>query len=172
MNSKDTERLIRRLLAHEAAAFEELFVLFQHDLHRLAMHYVMDHELANDIVQETFIGIYEQPRLKGITNLSGYLRTAVRNRSLNYLRSIQIEDRNRLLYFEELATLPLADDEETKELMGRLLQQMNELPEACRNICQLRFVEGLLIKDIAQRLGIAESTVKTQIQRGLSKLKK
>ena len=51
--------------------------------------------------------------------------------------------------------------------MRRLLQSVNGLPPKCRDVFVLRMIEGLSQREIAERLGIAVSTVEKHLARGL-----
>ena len=66
------------------------------------------------------------------------------------------------------AHLDMVDDE---ELLARVRQVLDELPEKCREVCLLRFVEGYKYAEIAVRLDMNENTVKAQLHRGMERLK-
>ena len=66
------------------------------------------------------------------------------------------------------AHLDMVDDE---ELLARVRQVLDELPEKCREVCLLRFVEGYKYAEIAARLDMNENTVKAQLHRGMERLK-
>ena len=66
------------------------------------------------------------------------------------------------------AHLDMVDDE---ELLACVRQVLDELPEKCREVCLLRFVEGYKYAEIAARLDMNENTVKAQLHRGMERLK-
>ncbi len=171
--SIDFKKLIRRLAKGDAKAYKELFERFFERCYALALTYVIDPDVAGDIVQEVFISIYDHAeRLKEIENLPGYLAAAVRNRCLNYLRDLDLEDRNLHLYYEYLISYPIDEEnDELKDLIARLEQEYPSLPQSCRIICEMRFQRGMKIKDIATELGLAISTVKVQLHRAVIKIK-
>ena len=89
----------------------------------------------------------------------------------DYKKSLQIEDRNNRKYVEayiESQNVDMVDDE---ELLTRVRQVLDELPEKCREVCLLRFVEGYKYAEIAARLDMNENTVKAQLHRGMERLK-
>ena len=61
-------------------AYAALFDACYAHLHELAYTYVLDYDLADDIVQEVLITLYERTDVRNVTNLASYLRTSVRNR--------------------------------------------------------------------------------------------
>ena len=163
---------IQQLKNKEEKAYVQLFDSLFADLHKLAHSYVRDSDVANDIVQDVFISIYENCKeIDAILNMEGYMRTSVRNRCYNYLRDLALEDRNRELYFREIAETGCWDDSERKALSEEVYKIIDALPESCRNICYLRFYKGEKIKDIAEELQLSESTVKVQLHRAMNRLK-
>ena len=59
-----------------------------------------------------------------------------------------------------------------KEQQAIMMEAIDQLPHKCRRIFYLRKVEGLPLKEIAQKLGISTKTVEVQISIGLKKCKK
>ena len=82
-------------------AYSELFDGYFDKLFTFALNMVFREDVANDIVQEVFIAIYEKSvfsNYKG--SLKAYLYTSVRNRCYNYLRDAKVEDQHMALYAE------------------------------------------------------------------------
>lgn len=167
---KISKQLVARLKAKEEKAFAELFDACFAQLHELSYNYVLDYDVANDIVQDALIAIYEHKNPANIANLEAYLRISVRNKSLNYLRDLAIEDKKKTLYLHEFIRRENIDDTEWNELRRLVESEVNELPEACRNICRMRFYDGLKIKEIAEVLKLSEGTVKTQLHRAIERI--
>lgn len=164
--------LIDGLRKGSEQAYKELFERFFTPLHQLAFTYVMDEDVANDIVQDVFISIYEHVNLlQNVVNLDGYLRIAIRNRCLNYLRELDLEDKGKRLYYEEFVELEEISSNELETMLEQVTEILNTLPDSCRQICELRFREGLKIKEIADKLLLSENTVKVQLHRGVNKVR-
>lgn len=167
---KISKQLISGLKAKEEKAFARLFDVCFAQLHELSYNYVLDYDIANDIVQEALIAIYEHKNPENIANMEAYLRISVRNRSLNYLRDLAIEDKKKTLYLQEFARRENIDNAEWDALRQIVESEVNGLPEACRKICRMRFYEGLKIKEIALSLNLSEGTVKTQLHRAVERI--
>lgn len=165
--------LIRRLEKGRADAYRELFERFSERAYCLALNYVADKDVASDIVQEVFISVFDHSSaLDGINNLKGYISMMVRNRCLNYLRDLDLEDRNMRLYYEDLLFSSLHEDlDERNGLIARLEGELPSLPESCRKICEMRFKRGMKVREIAEELDIAVSTVKVLLHRAVAKIK-
>ena len=164
--------LIHRLQQKDRRAYMELYDTYFKRLHRFALNFVFDYEVANNIVQMVFIALYENiTHLNSNVNLGGYLMTMVRNRSLNYLRDRAVEDRYKILYLqavEQTETLEWLDDE---ELIEKLRNIIEKLPEKYRQICKLRFYRNMKYSEIADALAISETNAKVQVHRALQKIK-
>lgn len=168
----DIKSLVKSLQNGDSEAYKVLFDKHYLELHRLASLYVVDKTAADDIVQDAFIYLFNHSsELYKIANIVAYMRKAVRNRCLNYLRDLNLEDRGKRMYCEELAALDDAYDDDVQELLDRVMHEADSLPETCHEIWSLRFEKGLKIKDIADKLGLAEGTVKVQIHRAVLKLR-
>lgn len=169
----DKNDFIRRLKKGSPRAYKELFDRFFMKSYCIAYSYVVDMDTAKDIAQEVFISIFDHSqKLEGINNLSSYISISVRNRCLNYLRDLDLEDKNKRLYWEStINSLPDDGNEEVADMLSRIERELPSLPESCRIICEMRFSKGMKIKDIAEKLHLAESTVKVQIHRAVSKIR-
>lgn len=168
---KISDSIIKGIGRGNEKAYAELFDVCYASLHELAYAYVLDYTAADDIVQEVLISLFERTDVSNISNLSSYLRTSVRNRSLNFLRDLSLEFHNREMYVWEFSQREGLDEEEMNSICDMLRHEVDNLPKACREICQLRFYEGLKIREIAQRLNISEGTVKAQLHRALQSIK-
>lgn len=168
----DSDDIFIGLKRRDEAALSVLFDTYYEKLYLFAEKYIYDSDKAHDIVQDVFLKIWENAeRLELTSSIQHYLFASVRNGCLNYLKSLQIEDRNNRKYAEayiESQNVDMVDDE---ELLARVRQVLDELPEKCREVCLLRFVEGYKYAEIAVRLDMNENTVKAQLHRGMERLK-
>ena len=168
----DSDDIFIGLKRRDEAALSVLFDTYYEKLYLFAEKYIYDSDKAHDIVQDVFLKIWENAeRLELTSSIQHYLFASVRNGCLNYLKSLQIEDRNNRKYAEayiESQNVDMVDDE---DLLARVRQVLDELPEKCREVCLLRFVEGYKYAEIAARLDMNENTVKAQLHRGMERLK-
>lgn len=131
----------------------------------VAFRYLADRSRVEDIVQESFIVLWEK-RQQIFTNkedLRKYLLITVRNRTISYLRSIKVK---RLDLEAPLPEANLTEPEklyDDEELAIRILKATEKLPSRCREIFMLAYTENLSYQHIAERLSISKNTVKTQM---------
>ena len=168
----DESILIEKLRKNDRKAYSDLFDGYFDQLFTFALNMVFREDVANDIVQEVFIAIYEKSILKNYQgSLKAYLYTSVRNRCYNYLRDAKVEDRNMALYAEAAVYSDNVDMIDREEILEKIRVVLDELPEKCREVCLRRFVHGYKYSEISEQLGMNENTVKAQLHRGLDKLK-
>jgi len=137
---------------------------------RLAWSLVEDSQQAEDVVQDALMRSLGRIReLGGRTN--AYLRITVENgvrklwrdRERRYRRELDGARSERVPSF--LAEL------ETNEFRSILAEAIGALGEPYRSTIQLRFFEDLSPREIAQRKGLPDSTVRSHLKRGLRNLR-
>jgi RNA polymerase sigma-70 factor (ECF subfamily) len=153
------------LSKRDSKIFGLLFEKYHAPMFRFAETFVFRPEVAEDIVQEVFVKLWESPEITIEKSLKAYLFLMVRNRCIDFLRALQVEDKRKkkLLEAQILSdTTDLEFDEATSEIIKRTI---NELPEQCRQVYNLSVYEDMKYNEIAQELGISVSAVKVQMFR-------
>lgn len=171
VNDKD-EVLLKGLRRRDNMVFGQIFEKYHASMFRFAETFVFRQEVAEDIVQEVFIKLWEMPDIRIEKSLKSYLFLMVRNRCIDYLRSLQVEDKRKkkLLEAQILSdTTDLEFDEETSEIIRKTI---NELPEQCRLVYNLSVYENMKYDEIAKELHISVNAVKVQIFRARKYLRK
>lgn len=164
VNDKD-EVFLKGLRRRDNKVFGQIFEKYHASMFRFAETFVFRAEVAEDIVQEVFIKIWEKPDIQIERSLKSYLFLMVRNSCIDYLRALQVEDKRmrKLLEAQILSdTTDLEFDDVTSEIIKRTI---NKLPEQCRQVYQLSVYDSLKYNDIALKLNISVSAVKVQMFR-------
>lgn len=170
--NEDNMQVLSGLRKGDSAALELLFKKFFNPLARFSFGYVKDQDAAKDIVQEVFYQIWnKREELPETTNLSAYLFTAIRNRSLNVLS--QVNNRQDILVERERGRADFYTDTrvETKELSQKIERAIDALPEKCREVFLLSRYENKSYKEIAEILDISIKTVENHMGKALSVLR-
>ncbi len=98
----------------------------------------------------------------------------VRNRCLNFLKSIKITDDANVLDMQSMLSdeynLDVFSSEDLKVIHHQLLKIVEGLPTKMQQIVKMRFIENYKYVDIAEELGISVNTVKTQLKRAKLKI--
>ena len=166
--ASDTE-LYLALREGKSGALDALFRRHYAPLCRVSVRLVRDEAAAEDIVQDFFASLWtKRERLPAEAPAVGpYLRTAVRNRSLNYLR-----DQKRIPTTDTELPDMAADRAlepgvalEKEEQLRRINQAIDRLPERCRLVFVMSKLEHMSQREIADALDISIKTVENQMTR-------
>ena len=158
----------------EREAFQRLFEMYHKALCFFATRIVRDSLEAEDIVQDVFLAFWRMDRggFPNLKTVKTFLYNSVQHRCLNYLRDLEIRDRNyRNLKREELDEDYFLCQQIRAEVVAELFGAIDELPDKCKEIFKRSYVDGQEDKKIAEELDISLNTIKTQKQRAKSYLR-
>lgn len=143
-------------------------------LYAIAYRRLQDAETAKDIVQEVFVYCWQQ-RDKIIikTSVEAYLRKATQYQLIAHFRKLDVKDRSYAYIYERMVELetPIKDFLTEQELARALDTEFERMPDTMREIFKLR-VKDYSVNEIASALNIAEKTVRNNITKGLTQLRK
>ncbi len=170
---EDIQDQFRAVKRGDLSAFESVFRHYYQDIYRQALRIVGTREVAEELVQDLFVHLWENRRKLVVpSSPKAYLFTAIRNRSFTYLKSRMARSSADLPLDSAFdAAIPPASHQEEAELQQLIRHGINELPEKCRIIFQLSREMGMSYGEIARELDVSRETVKSQIQIALKKLR-
>lgn len=171
----DRTALVLRIRAGDAQAFEALFHAFHAGLCAFAYRYVKSREVAEEIVQEVFLFLWERRETLDVRDsIKNYLFTAVRNAAVSWLRHERVVARRQVETLELFSRPAPSPDSMaiSGELLAAVRRAIDRLPERCRLIFTLHREQGLTYGEIAQVLGLSPKTVEVQMGRALKALRK
>ena len=153
------------------------------DLHKLFCHHysemihlaktlLYDDEEAEDAVQDVFVRLIESDILPADDKAKAYLMTAVRNGCINRIKQKTLTEQFRELYSIDTETDWQQDEQRMAMLEAICDYADNYLHEPHRTIFQLRFEEGLKLKDIASRLDMNLKTVFKYLGQSIQRFQK
>ncbi len=174
---RDADR-VGRLRAGDAAAFEAIFREYHARLCTFADALVHAPDVAEEIVQDVFAGIWRTREALHITSsLRAYLYGAVRNRAFNHLQRSRGQQTIDHVTDDATADGSAGDEPdalqrlETAETSVRVREALARLPARCREVITLRWLHGMSQLEIAAALGITRKAVENHITRGLRALR-
>ncbi len=156
--------------------FGKLYEEYYSRLCIIAFEYTRDKTLAEEMVEETFLALWEKRETINITSsIQSYLIRSTQNTCLQYIRKKKLKTQSLDTDFAWMH-IPWGDDYPLdrlleKELTGMVDQAIEALPPQCRKIFLLSRDQEMTYPQIAQTLGISENTVKTQIKTALLRLR-
>ena len=166
INPKDKEQILK-----------ESFLNYSPRLINYAIRFVSNREIAQDIVQDCFIRLWERMEKFDFLAVKPLLFTMVRNACLNHLKHQNAVTLRHLKYmndnmgeeriyhydFNVEPNTPILYEEFEKQVQVVI----DKLPKRCRQVFLLSRFEGLKNKDIASSLDISLTAVEKHIRRAL-----
>ncbi len=162
--------------------FERLYRDYFAKMKRFALEYVDNEEDAENLVQDVFVGLWENNNLlTSHPNIFSFLFTAVKNRCIDHLRhKVVVRKRADQIEREYIEMVQMKSDsllflndsvffEPDIELIVQ--EAINKLPQKCRQIFVMNKLEGRKQKEIAQELNISLNTVESQMGIAYKKLR-
>jgi RNA polymerase sigma factor (sigma-70 family) len=136
----------------------------------LCLRYANTDEDAMDIMHEGFIKVFKHiSKYQPGTSLSAWIRRIMVNTSIDYYRK---ENRRRTENLETAYAVGASDvDAVSKCSEKEILKAIQELTFAYRSVFNLYVLEGFSHREIADKLGITESTSRSNLVKARIKLK-
>ena len=176
ISSEKLKQLIYELSKNNSQdALKNIYIAFYPKLFRLAIYYVKVKALAEEIVSDTFLSIWEQrSQLLEVHDFNAYVYQIAKNTSITYLRkqtnpkeNIDSADVNALFNPTETPESELI----SAELMSHLNQAVEKLPERCKLVFKLIREENLRYKEVASMLNISIKTTEAHMALAVKKLR-
>ncbi len=168
--------LIKAITKGNKDAFKIIFERYYNPLIRFAFRYVQCQSIAEGLVQDIFVWIWENRRSWTVDrNLKTYLFRAVKNRAIDYWRKESTYDKYVEDYSAYLSTFITESDTinepEESDFVRAARIAIEELPNKPRMIYKLNRLEGLTYREIAEVLEISPKTVESNMSRALNSLR-
>lgn len=168
--------LLRLVAGGDESAFRKVFDLYKSPFYNAAFKMIRSPDLAEDIVQEVFITLWNKRVLIGSQpNPQAYLLKILHNNIYQQFRKLAIEKRLK----ETVKSQGEEADENSLELF--LLEKENramleaiisQLPHQQQMVYRLAKQEGLTREDIAGKLGLSPNTVRNHLAAAVEFIRK
>ena len=178
------EILWKKVQQGDTSSFETLYKKFFPGLCHYAFQLLNDRFLAEETTQDIFLKIWETRRriyVQGFS-LKRYLYRITHNQCMDILKKNKTQKSRftRLLSSDEWTYISecygfdefLIEKLEAEETAAKIEQIVEQLPAQCREIFRLSRDEEKTNKEIAQQLGISESTIRVQLYRATQKIQR
>ena len=156
-------------------AFRQLMIQEQEKTYRLIRRMVIDHDDANDLVQATFIKVFENiNEFAGKSKISTWIYRIAMNETLNFLRHkrrklfVPIIDVERQLRNKIDSGTNFSGDDIEKKLQKAILT----LPEKQRLVFNMRYYESIKYEEMSEILGTSVGALKASYHIAEEKIQK
>ena len=167
------EILLKLLKADDDKAFKEVYNRYGRQLYKSAYSKTRSHDVAEEIVQNIFVTLWEKRTTSFIEHLESYLQTAVKYRVINYFKSFLVKEK----YLKNLKN-QYSETEDTSatnlllhELNAIIDKAIRELPEKTQIIFNLSRTENYTVKQISESMHLSEKAVEYHITKSLRQLR-
>ncbi|WP_339793122.1 sigma-70 family RNA polymerase sigma factor [uncultured Imperialibacter sp.] len=152
----------------------QLYKLYNKAMLNVAWRIVNNQSDAEDILQESFLSAFRNIQsYKGDATFGAWLKRIVVNKAINHIRKRKLE-----MSDQEIGEVDVADEQNSVEndpevllSVERIKRAIPQLPDGFRAVLSLYLLEGYDHREIADILGITESTSKSQFNRAKSRLR-
>ena len=166
---KEDQILIEQLNASSMEAFSALYYKYAGMVFNFTRSILKDADICEDITQSCFALMWSRrASISPDGNLPAWLYVVARNAVFKEVRRQVTASK----YLDYLSNNDNADSQEndlterdTAVIMSEAEAAIAALPESRRKIYKMRFIEGLSVHEISERLDISPKTVETQIAR-------
>ncbi|WP_143307362.1 RNA polymerase sigma factor [Chitinophaga vietnamensis] len=168
--SQLTEHVVDRCKKGDVRAFRELYDAYAGAMYNICLRMTGNTSDAEDTLQEAFLQIHRNiGKLENDTSLTAWIKRIVVNHCLNSLRKKKV-------YFEEVEEVEMpeeaaVDEDQFTWTVSAIKSAITTLPHGYRTVLNLYLFEEYSHREIAEMLGISESTAKTQYMRAKEKVR-
>jgi RNA polymerase sigma factor (sigma-70 family) len=127
-----------------------------------------------DLVQEVYVRVYERAREQLPQQPKAFLFATARNLMTDHLRRSRVVSIHTVHLVEgvEAVVDELSPERRlnARQELGRVAQAFDSLSDKCRDVIWFRRVEGLSQRETAERMGLKEDAIESQLSRGIRAL--
>ena len=173
--------LLDRVATRDERALKLLYDLTASRLYGLALRFVANKEWAEDVLQESFLGIWRSAETyrDSLSPPLAWMGMLVRSRALDFLRRRRAERLHLNVPIESVEDLLQDQDAqapmqliEASEQAAALHQCLQQLAQPQRQVVSLAYLRDLSYSELASCLKLPLGTVKTWMRRSLEQLRK
>lgn len=150
--------------------WEEIYKTYARKMYGVCLRYARNPVEAEDILHDGFIKVFSSlNKYKGTGSFEGWIRQIMVHTAINAYRRYS----SRWFSIDDPEFDLASNEVEIEEYIAHeeLIKHINSLPDGYRIIFNMYVIEGYKHKEIAEILGISESTSKTQLMKARNYLK-
>lgn len=173
-NNLDDSLLIQRLRQNDAAAYIELYNRYHSKMYSWLIRFVKLPEMAEDIIQETFLKIWEiRHRLQPQQSFPAYLYRISRNKAFKLLKKISRDEnlRGKVLVRSAIELNDPEKDFQWQQYQQLLDNAVSRLPVQRQRVYRLCRQNNKTYDEVANELGISRNTVKEHMMKAVQDLR-
>ena len=161
----------------DVTALTTLFDMYMPAMTRFIRGIVHDTDIAQDIVQDTFVALWEsRESIRPRTTVRAYLFVSARGRALHRIRRDRLEERYAQQESDARDSTPATirrpdQNAEDTEIMAAVQAAMQSLSPRVRQAAELRWYGAMSYAEIAHTLGVSERTINNHLTAAVKQLR-
>jgi RNA polymerase sigma-70 factor (family 1) len=167
--------LMQEIKADNMIAFDNLYHKYSRRIFKFGLSILKSAEDSENLVQDVFLNLWENRlKIEKDASVKSYLFTVTYHSAISLIRKKARESG----FVEYLTSLqltsedPVSSELEYKELLKKLDEILDKLPNRQKEVYQLHRIEGLNYKQISERLNISVNTIENHMARALKTIRK
>jgi RNA polymerase sigma-70 factor (family 1) len=163
------QKLIASLREGDDSAFAKIYDEYWYRLFLSAYRKTREKEIAKEIVQNLFMRLWEKRAQLQISNLEGYLFTALKNAIINHVNA-EVSYQNKLDHYRSFSSIMANSTERVVDynsLNGAIEEGLKNLPERSGDVFKLNKIYDWPVGKIAQHLQLSPKAVEYHLARSL-----
>lgn len=174
------EALIHAIAAKEVWSMDQLYERYNRLLYSLAFRMVSDHQIAEDLLQESFLSVWRNAASysRQMGEVRSWLVSIIHHRTIDYLRATRrraglnqatLDDVER---DESVATPDVWDEAWMSIQSAQVRDALTKLSQEQRKVIEMGYFQGWTHSEIAEGLQLPLGTVKARMRLGLMHMKR
>ena len=164
------KELIKRVIANDDRAVTELYWRYIPKLRRFFESRIGIKKDAEEVAHDTFLSIIDAlPGFDSRSSLSTWIMAIAKHELVDYYRRKKIKDIlfSRFPFLESLVSQALGPQLalEEKQLKQRIVKTLKNLSEGYQEILRLKYIDGLSVSEIAERLEVSYKAAESRLFR-------
>ena len=159
---------ILKAIDRDQEALSQIYKAYYKRVYFIAVQFFRNTDIAEDIVQEVFIKVYNQiESLKDPNTFNTWLHTVTYRTCLNHnrrkLKLITLTDYEEIEDFVDLNQQTVEEQVSNELIMDVIMDALEDMNPSLKTIAILRFLEGMKVEEISDIVGIPKGTVGTRL---------
>ena len=167
------ELLVKLLRVDDEGAFREIYKRYLRPLNRVALNKLKSSEEAEEILQETFLQLWEKRNTQNIDNLKAYLFASLKYQIIDHYKAQILAERySDFIFSKDLQPENLSESEMNfQEIIAIFEKSLHDLPQKTSQIFRMSRLENKTTREISETLHVPERTVEYHITQSLKSLR-
>ncbi|MFC5412931.1 RNA polymerase sigma-70 factor [Larkinella bovis] len=169
----DDELILKALSEGNRLALAELYERYWYALYRVALQKTKSQEIAEELVQDLFVQLWQKRASLAVRRADFYLFSALKYSVIDYIKRQIVHEK----FQQYQQTFGSQVDESTEEqlayhdLVGTIETELLKLPAKTQEVFRLSRFEGQTIPEISERLALTDKAVEYHLSKALKLLR-